>query len=123
VRALSLFIKTPEGLLLRSAYKRSTGILEKGQGGAVQPSLLQETEEKNLYEALHTLTEKIDNALRMYDFEKVMAFLSTLKGPIDAFFEAITVNCDDEKLRQNRYALLGMFVEKVNRIANLSCLQ
>jgi glycyl-tRNA synthetase beta chain len=52
-----------------------------------------------------------------------MTLLASLRKPIDAFFDTVTVNIDDEKLKENRYALLNHFISLVNQIADFSKLQ
>ena len=52
-----------------------------------------------------------------------MNLLATLRKPIDAFFDTVTVNVEDIPLRQNRYALLKNFITLVNQIADFSKLQ
>ncbi len=36
-----------------------------------------------------------------------MRAMAALRGPVDAFFEAVMVNADDPALRRNRLALLA----------------
>lgn len=121
-KALHTFLVTSEGASLKAAYKRASGILEKGEKGAINVSLLAEKAEKSLFDALRVLEKETDVLLADHQFTKVMNRLSALKQPIDTFFDEITVNCDNEDLRQNRYALLHMFVEQVNKIADFRCL-
>ena len=56
-------------------------------------------------------------------YEEVMTLLATLRTPIDAFFDTVTVNVEDANLKENRYALLGNFISLVNQIADFSKLQ
>ena len=49
-----------------------------------------------------------------------MAALATLRGPIDAFFEDVTVNDDDSAKRENRLNLLAGFTAAVNQVADFS---
>jgi glycyl-tRNA synthetase beta chain len=46
--------------------------------------------------------------------------LAALKGPVDAFFDAVMVNADDTALRRNRLALLAQLHGAMNRVADLS---
>ena len=56
-------------------------------------------------------------------YQEVMTLLATLRAPIDAFFDTVTVNVEDANLKENRYALLGNFISLVNQIADFSKLQ
>jgi glycyl-tRNA synthetase beta chain len=49
-----------------------------------------------------------------------MVALATLRQPIDEFFERVTVNADDAKLRENRLRLLARIRSTMNQIADFS---
>ncbi|MBY0280759.1 MAG: glycine--tRNA ligase subunit beta [Alphaproteobacteria bacterium] len=124
IETLQSFLKTEAGIALRAAYKRASGILSKGQTiGTVSESLLKETAEKQLFAALSALEQKYQDLFGNHQYQQVMELLASLRKPIDAFFDTVTVNVDDEKLKENRYALLNHFISLVNQIADFSKLQ
>jgi len=43
-----------------------------------------------------------------------------LKGPVDAFFDHVMVNVEDDVLRTNRLGLLATLHAAMNRVADLS---
>ena len=47
--------------------------------------------------------------------------LAGLREPVNAFFEAVLVMDPDEKVRQNRLALLTRVNDLFRRLADLSC--
>ena len=49
-----------------------------------------------------------------------MAALATLRAPIDAFFESVTVNDADPAKREARLALLARMRDAVHRVADFS---
>ena len=49
-----------------------------------------------------------------------MTALSALRGPVDAFFDKVTVNVDDAKLRANRLKLLSQIRMTMNQVADFS---
>jgi glycyl-tRNA synthetase beta chain len=49
-----------------------------------------------------------------------MAALATLRGPIDAFFDKVTVNDPDRSKRERRLNLLSRFRDAVNQVADFS---
>ncbi len=49
-----------------------------------------------------------------------MTALASLRAPIDAFFEEVTVNDEDEDKRGARLALLSRFRDAVHRVADFS---
>ncbi|WP_020399922.1 glycine--tRNA ligase subunit beta [Kordiimonas gwangyangensis] len=130
VSALSAFLDTEDGANLLAGYKRAANILrieEKKDGRsfdqAVDAGVLTDTEEKALASALKTAAADAEDALMVEDFEKAMAALSSLRAPIDAFFERVTVNADDEALRANRLALLSQIRAAVNTVADFSLIE
>ncbi|MBU2016367.1 MAG: glycine--tRNA ligase subunit beta, partial [Alphaproteobacteria bacterium] len=54
------------------------------------------------------------------DFEGAMAALATLRAPIDAFFESVTVNDPDADKRAARLALLARVRDAVHSVADFS---
>ena len=54
------------------------------------------------------------------DFTAAMAALASLRGPIDAFFDKVTVNDPDAATRERRLALLARFRDAVHRVADFS---
>jgi len=117
------FAKLSEAESLSAANKRIANILKKsGEHAAatVNPGLLQESREKELFAALEALKDKHGKALGERDYSLVLQQLATLREPVDAFFDEVMVNAEDADLRANRLALLqqlrGMFLE----VADLS---
>ena len=49
-----------------------------------------------------------------------MAALATLRAPIDAFFEQVTVNDADDQKRKSRLALLARLRDAVHGVADFS---
>ncbi len=48
--------------------------------------------------------------------------LAALRAPVDAFFEQVLVNCEDARLRANRYALLARLRAAFLGVADISAL-
>ena len=120
VRAFAAF---PEAASLAAANKRVGNILKKSEGGVnaeVNTGLLQESAEKNLNQVLIDLSLKTDTALYIKDYATFLQILTELKLPVDDFFDHVMVNVDDEKLRNNRLALLKELHQMMNQIADLS---
>jgi len=123
-KALQMFLNTEAGISLKAAYKRAAGILSKGvQGGAVNPDLLMETEEKDLFQELEKVRQSYQGLLEKHRYQDLMTLLSCLRSPIDAFFDRVTVNSEDSAVKENRYALLMGFVRFIGDVADFSKLQ
>lgn len=125
LKAVHDFMQMPEAESLASANKRIENILKKNTselGAAVDPSLLVEDEEKNLYKALKDLEPKLAADDAAGRFEEELRALAPLKAPVDAFFDKVMVNAEDEKLKKNRLTLLSELHKAMNQVAKLSCL-
>ena len=131
LHALEDFLKTDDGENLAAAYKRAANILkaeEKADGAVaaldgVKASLFAESQEKSLFAALADAEAKVEKAAAVEDFEGAMAALASLRAPVDAFFEKVTVNADDAKLRANRLSLLARLRAATEQVADFSKLE
>jgi glycyl-tRNA synthetase beta chain len=52
-----------------------------------------------------------------------MSTLANLRAPLDAFFDEVTVNAEDEGLRANRLRLLGEISAVCEHVADLGKLE
>jgi len=78
------------------------------------------TEEQALVTALDSAEPKAIMAIVDEDFTAAMAALATLRGPIDAFFDNVTVNDPETSARARRLNLLARFRDAVNAVADFS---
>ncbi|MHA1597098.1 MAG: glycine--tRNA ligase subunit beta [Alphaproteobacteria bacterium] len=125
VEALGDFVSSDDGANLLAAHKRAANILkieEKKDSRSYdgEASEGEEPEEKALHAALKTAGEACANALKDEDFAAAMTALAALRGPVDAFFDEVTVNCDDKDLRENRLKLLSGIRAVMGRLADFS---
>lgn len=120
VHALQAFMGTEDGTNLLAGYKRAANILKKEvfEGGAVNPS--PEPAEAALIAALDAAAPRAEAAVVAEDFTAAMAALATLRAPIDAFFDSVTVNADDPAVRAARLGLLSSFRAAVHKVADFS---
>jgi glycyl-tRNA synthetase beta chain len=128
--ALAAFLKSEDGANLLTAYRRAANILrieEKkdstAYSGVPRPDLLQAPEERDLDKALNAATVKSAAALKAENFADSMAVLAGLRGPIDRFFNKVTVNTDDKELRENRLRLLSQIRDTLNLVADFSLVE
>jgi len=123
VNALKRLIGTEDGANLLAGYKRAANILKKEGVAEVTPITLSytpEAAEAALIEALDSAAPKAAAAVAAEDFEGAMAALASLRAPIDAFFDKVTVNDADEDKRKARLALLARVREAVHTVADFS---
>jgi glycyl-tRNA synthetase beta chain len=79
-----------------------------------------EPEEQALVAALDVAEPKATSAIEAEDFTAAMAALASLRGPIDSFFDHVTVNDPDQSKRARRLNLLSRFRDAVNQVADFS---
>ena len=79
-----------------------------------------EPAEADLIAALDAAGPAAADAVGNEDFEAAMAALATLRAPIDAFFDAVTVNDADPAKRAARLALLARVRDAVHGVADFS---
>ncbi|MEO5697862.1 MAG: glycine--tRNA ligase subunit beta, partial [Burkholderiaceae bacterium] len=123
LQAVRAFAALPEAASLAAANKRVGNILKKVDGGVVaqvDAALLAEPAERSLHDTLATVRTVADAAFERGDHAASLQALAALKGPVDAFFEAVMVNAEDPALRANRLGLLATLHAAMNRIADLS---
>lgn len=128
VEALSDFLGTEDGANLLAGYRRATNILrieekKDGEGAfdaAPDDKLFTQDEEKALAAAIATATKAAKAAVAKEDFAAAMSALASLRAPVDAFFEHVTVNADDAKVRANRLKLLAQIRAALHAVADFS---
>ena len=123
VHALQAFVATEDGVNLLAGYKRAANILKaeekKGwQEGVSNPA--PEPAEAALIAALAAAQPRAETAIEAEDFAGAMAALASLRAPIDAFFEHVTVNAEDAQIRAARLGLLAAFRAAVHKVADFS---
>jgi glycyl-tRNA synthetase beta chain len=69
---------------------------------------------------LSQIAPKADAAFAAGDYTASLQTLAALREPVDAFFDNVMVNAEDEKLRANRLALLAQLHQAMNRVADIS---
>lgn len=125
IKAVSHFKTLPEAQALAAANKRVANILAKEVNvtGEVDASLLTEQAEKDLYQALQTVSPVVTPLLQAHDYTPALTELATLRTPIDAFFDSVMVMADDAAIKQNRLRLLAQLRALFISVADVSVLQ
>lgn len=113
IKAVQSFKNSPNFEEGAVAFKRVFNIL-KGQTPTdrIDPALFEQDEEKTLNRRADELADRVAEAAGQGDFAAVLDSLISLKPDIDAFFDAVMVMAEDDKIRENRLAL-------VNRVGTL----
>jgi len=79
-----------------------------------------EDEEQKLIAALDSAEPRARAAVEAEDFEGAMAALASLRAPVDAFFDKVTVNDPDPAKREARLGLLARMRDAVHLVADFS---
>jgi glycyl-tRNA synthetase beta chain len=126
VQAVHAFTQLPEAQALAAANKRVSNILGKLDSahifGDVSASLLVEPQEKALSERMQTLATVCRAHLDQDEYGQALACLAGLRDPVDAFFDDVMVNVEDDALRLNRLNLLKQLRDLFLDVADISLL-
>ncbi|MGH6670683.1 MAG: glycine--tRNA ligase subunit beta [Xanthobacteraceae bacterium] len=127
VEALGKFLDGDDGKNLLAGVKRASNILRieekkdsKSYSGAPDVKLLNEPEEKALAEAITAAKKSASAAVAKEDFAAAMSAMASLRPHVDAFFDKVTVNVDEQSLRENRLKLLNEIREATRAVADFS---
>ncbi|SCB85741.1 glycyl-tRNA synthetase beta chain [Gilliamella intestini] len=126
VKAVTHFRTLPEAASLAEANKRVLNILSKANIAIpekINVALLEEGAEGELAKQVAILTDKLVPYFNNGHYQDALVELSSLKTPIDAFFESVMVMVDDEQIKVNRLALLEKLQNLFLKVADISLLQ
>ncbi len=125
--ALSDFLKTDDGENLLQGFKRANNILSQAEekdgveysyGGDIK--FAETDEERALFAALDGAEHEITPRMKAEDFEGAMVAMAALRPAVDAFFEAVQVNSDNQIVRRNRLNLLSRIRHICLSVADLT---
>ena len=125
--ALNDMLRTEEGQNLTQGLKRAGNILTQAEDKdgveysfGADVKFAETNEERALFAALDTAEPAIKDAKGKEDFPAAMTAIASLRAPIDAFFEAVQVNSDNQILRRNRLNLLSRIRDAGRQIADFT---
>jgi glycyl-tRNA synthetase beta chain len=125
--ALNDMLATEDGKNLTQGLKRAGNILAQAEekdgveySFGADPKFAETDAERALFTALDTAEPAIRKATASEDFPAAMSAIAALRAPIDAFFEAVQVNAENQILRRNRLNLLSRIREAGRQIADFT---
>ncbi|WP_114964959.1 glycine--tRNA ligase subunit beta [Alkalilacustris brevis] len=128
--ALAAFLQTDDGENLVQGFRRANNILTQAEekdgveySFGPDPKLADTDEERALFAALDRAEAAIAPAMQAEDFAAAMRAMAGLRAPIDAFFEAVQINTDNQVIRRNRLNLLHRIREICLGVADLRRLE
>ncbi|SHH82254.1 glycine--tRNA ligase subunit beta [Marivita hallyeonensis] len=126
-RALQDVLSTEDGENLVQGFKRANNILTQAEekdgveySFGADPKFAEDPTETALFDALKEAEAKITPAMAKQDFAAAMSAMAALRGPVDAFFEAVQVNAESDVLRRNRLNLLNQVRTQCLQVADLT---
>ncbi|MFK7939069.1 MAG: glycine--tRNA ligase subunit beta, partial [Roseovarius sp.] len=126
-KALQEVLSTEDGENLVQGFKRANNILTQAEekdgveySYGADVKFAETEEEKTLFAALDTAEAEIASAMGKEDFATAMHAMAGLRAPIDAFFEAVQINTDNEIVRRNRLNLLSRIRQTCGQAADLT---
>ncbi|ETX16649.1 glycyl-tRNA synthetase subunit beta [Roseivivax halodurans JCM 10272] len=129
-RALQAIRATEDGENLIQGFKRANNILSQAEekdgveySFGADPKFAETEEEKTLFAALDAAETEITPAMENEDFAAAMAAMARLRGPVDAFFDAVQVNSDNQIVRRNRLNLISRIRQVCGQVADLTRLE
>ncbi len=128
--ALNDMLATEDGKNLTQGLKRASNILSQAEekdgveySFGADAKFAETDEERALFAALDTAEPAIRKAMAAEDFPAAMAAIAGLRAPIDAFFDAVRVNSDNQILRRNRLNVLSRIRDAGRQIADFGRIQ
>ncbi|MCE8555438.1 glycine--tRNA ligase subunit beta [Ruegeria pomeroyi] len=126
-RALNTVIATEDGENLVQGFKRANNILTQAEekdgveySFGADIKFAEAESEKALFAALDQAEATIDAALKIEDFAAAMTAMAALRAPVDAFFEEVQINSDNQVVRRNRLNLLSHIRKVCSSVADLT---
>ena len=105
---------------LSVAFKRVRNILTAETPPSVDPQVLVEQAEKDLWVSFRAIEPGASDLIAEGRFGEALRKLSRLRPQVDTFFDKVLVMAPDRRLRENRLALLSSLQTLFTRVADLS---
>jgi len=126
-QALQSFLSSDDGTNLLQGFKRANNILSQAEAKdgveysfGADPKFAESDAERALFNALDVAEQAIGPAMKGEDFAAAMGAMAQLRAPIDAFFDAVQINAENEILRRNRLNLLHRIRAICSGVADLT---
>ncbi|AMV71401.1 glycine--tRNA ligase subunit beta [Desulfuromonas carbonis] len=105
---------------LAIAFKRVVNIIKGGIATPVDPALFEAECEHALQQALTAAAGEVGKQVAAGDYPAALRTIAGLRAPVDAFFDGVMVMAKDEKVKENRLALLTGVARLFEGIADFS---
>lgn len=124
VKALHNFRESGEQFpQLYEVYKRAKGQLTNHTSVQFDPSLLMEDAEKQLDDTLNNTREQFQRALNNQNYDHAYQLIAQIQAPLARLFDEVRILADDEKVKDNRIALLQRVFSLFGQLLDFSKIQ
>lgn len=123
VRALEKLKSEKDFEPIAIAFKRVVNIIKKAEIDGtltVDKALFQDKSESALYDAFLKVKGNVIEHLGAGNFDMALTEIASMRNPVDDFFDKVMVMTDDEKVKNNRLALLEEISDLFGKIADFS---
>lgn len=125
LKAVVNFANLEEAVALAAASKRVNNILNKNsksEFGVINDVLLSDDAEKILVANIRDIQSDVESAFENGDYTTGLTQLATLRDSIDNFFDNVMVMAEDDAVKNNRLAILGLLQSLFMFTADISVL-
>jgi glycyl-tRNA synthetase beta chain len=105
---------------LATAFKRVVNISKGHPPGEVYPGLFENPAEGKLLDSYRKVSREAEEKIDRKEYLHALQDLSSLRGPVDEFFEGVLVMAENEKVKSNRLSLLANIAQLFFRIGDFS---
>ena len=120
IKSIQNFKENPEFNDVMTVFKRVGRIIPEGFKEEFSEDILQEKEEKELYEKFKDVKKDFEEKVQEKEYKKALEELLKLKPFIDNFFDNVMVMVEDEKVRKNRLSLMKKIDNLFKKLADFT---
>lgn len=120
IAALAEFKARPDFEPLAVAFKRVCNIVKQGVDIAVDTGLFESDAERELFAAFEVVAASAGEMVAAKNYLAALTEIAGLRGPVDNFFDQVMVMAEDEKVKNNRLALLSGIARLFSTIADFA---
>lgn len=123
VKALDNLRQLPDFEPLAVTFKRVENIIRKAKIDAVlsvDDTLFDDGSENELFGSVNSVSQSVKDCIDQGDYDKALGQIATLRPVVDRFFDDVMVMAEDEKIKNNRLALLSTVSGLFKDIADFS---
>ncbi|KXZ39694.1 glycyl-tRNA synthetase beta chain [Alkalithermobacter thermoalcaliphilus JW-YL-7 = DSM 7308] len=119
-KELNTWINKDEIVQILTVFNRVSSLAEKAVSKEISEEYLIKNEEKILYNMFKDIRQRVDKLIKDRNYSSALDEFIKLKDPIDTLFNTVMIMDKDEKIKNNRLALLRQITDTMLSICDLS---